>query len=92
VLTKILKPAYATLQSQGFENVGYIDDSYLQGGTFADCDTNVAATTNLFGDLGFILNQEKDKTDNHFPGFCFEFSCQDCCRDTRQGYKISHKS
>ena len=59
IFTKILKPVYATLRSQGFENVGYIDDSYLQGGTFADCDTNVAATTNLFGDLGFILNQEK---------------------------------
>jgi len=59
IFAKILKPVYATLRSQGFENVGYIDDSYLQGGTFADCDTNVAATTNLCGDLGFILNQEK---------------------------------
>ena len=41
------------------ENLGYINHSYLPGGTFADCGTNVAATTNHFGDLRFILNQEK---------------------------------
>ena len=39
--------------------MGYIDDSYLQGGTFSDCNTNVAVTTKLFTDLGFILNHEK---------------------------------
>ena len=38
--------------------MGYIDDSYLQGGTFSDCNT-VAVTTKLFTDLGFILNHEK---------------------------------
>ena len=59
IFTKILKPVYATLRSQGLKNVGYIDDSYLQGDTFADCDTNVAVTANLFGDHGFLFNQEK---------------------------------
>ena len=39
--------------------MGYINDSYLQGGTFSDCNTNVAVTTKLFTDLGFILNHEK---------------------------------
>ena len=39
--------------------MGNIDDSYLQGGTIADCDTNVAVTANLFCNLGFLLNQEK---------------------------------
>ena len=39
--------------------MSYIDDSYLQGGTFSDCSTNVAVTTKLFTDLGFILNHEK---------------------------------
>ena len=59
IFTKILKPIYATLRSQGFENVGYIDDSYLQGGIFSDCSTNVAVTTKLFTYLGFILKHEK---------------------------------
>ena len=27
--TKLLKPAYSTLRKQGFQSVGYIDDSYL---------------------------------------------------------------
>ena len=63
IFTKILKPIYATLRSQGLENVGYIDDSYLQGGTFSDCSTNVAVTTKLFTDLGFILNYEKSVFD-----------------------------
>lgn len=58
IFTKILKPVYATLHSQGFENVGSIDDPYLQGGTFSECSTNVAVTTKLFTDIGFILNHE----------------------------------
>jgi len=47
------------LRSQRFENVGYIGDSYVQGGTFSDCRNNVAVTTKLFTDLGLILNHEK---------------------------------
>ena len=39
--------------------MGYIDDSYLQGGIFSDCSTNVAVTTKLFTYLGFILKHEK---------------------------------
>ena len=30
-LTKLLKSVYSTLRSQGYLNVGYIDDSYLRG-------------------------------------------------------------
>ena len=67
IFTKILKPIYVTLRSQGFENVGYIDDSYLQGGTFSDCNTNVAVTTKLFTDLGFILNHEKSISEPKQP-------------------------
>jgi len=29
--TKLLKPVYSTLRSQGYLDVGCIDDSYLQG-------------------------------------------------------------
>ena len=39
--------------------MGYIDDSYLKGGAFSDCNTNVAGTAKLFRDLGLILNHEK---------------------------------
>lgn len=40
IFTKLMKPAYSTLHSKGFENVGYIDDTYLKGNTFQDCDAN----------------------------------------------------
>ena len=40
-------------------NVGYIDDSYLQGPSFDDCSTNVHDTVELFNKVGFIVNQEK---------------------------------
>lgn len=50
---------YSTLRSQGYENVGYIDDSYLQEGTFGDCRTDITVTTKLFSHLGFTLNQAK---------------------------------
>ena len=35
--TKLLKPVYSTLRSQGYLNVGYIDDSYLQGDSKTGC-------------------------------------------------------
>ena len=35
--TKILKPVYATIRKEGHLNVGYTDDSYLQGDTIHEC-------------------------------------------------------
>jgi hypothetical protein len=38
---------------------GYIDDSYLQGGTFEECDKNIKATATLITNLGFMLHPDK---------------------------------
>ena len=57
--TKLLKPVYGTLRSQGHLNVGYIDDSYLQGSSVSDCSQNIRATICLFENLGFVINKEK---------------------------------
>ena len=46
--TKILKPVYSSLCSKGHINVGYIDDSYLQGDTYKECKHNVQDSVNLF--------------------------------------------
>ena len=35
-------------------NVGYTDDSYLQGDTIHECQTNITDTCCLFKELGFI--------------------------------------
>ena len=52
LFTKILKPVYATFRKKGHLNVGYIDDSYLQGDTAHQCQTNVTR-------LGFIIHPVK---------------------------------
>ena len=59
LFTKLLKPAYSTLRKQGFQSVGYIDDSYLQGTTKLECRNNVTATTTLFYNLGLCIHPEK---------------------------------
>ena len=40
-------------------NVGYIDDSYLQGKDVKECLLNISATQTLFTSLGFVINVEK---------------------------------
>ena len=60
--TKILKPVYSTLRKRGHLNVGYIDDSYLQGYNESECALNVADTRALFTDVGFVISEEKSVT------------------------------
>ena len=57
--TKILKPVYATIRKEGHLNVGYTDDSYLQGDTIHECLTNITDTCCLFKELGFIKQPVK---------------------------------
>ena len=61
VFTKLLKPAYASLRRNGNQSVAFIDDSYLQGATFHDCQNNVIATVSQFTRLGFIIHPEKSQ-------------------------------
>ena len=49
--TKLLKPVYGILHSQGHLNVGYIDDSYLQDSSFSDSSQNIQGTICLFENL-----------------------------------------
>ena len=59
IFTKLLKSGYATLRNMGHLNSGYIDDSYLQGDTYAECHKNVIDTITLFTKLGFHFHSEK---------------------------------
>ena len=59
IFTKLLKPVYATLRSMGHLNLGYIDNSYLQGDTSVECLKNVIDTIMLFTKLGFHIHPEK---------------------------------
>ena len=57
--TKLLKPVYSILRQYGYLNIGYIDDSYLQGSDTKECLLNISDTQTLFTDLGFVINVDK---------------------------------
>ena len=56
--TKLMKPAYSVLRQLGHINSPYIDDSYLQGGSYEECLANVLDTVKMFLSLGFILHPQ----------------------------------
>ena len=56
VLTKLLKPPFSILKSNGYLSAVFFDDSYLQGHTFSTCEDNVNATVNLLQFLGFTIH------------------------------------
>ena len=62
IFTKLMKPVYSTLRTQGLVSSGYLDDSFLLGDSFVQCQTNVNSTYTLFDDLGFNVSKEKSVT------------------------------
>ena len=56
---KLLKQPFGFLWKHGYASVVYIDDSYLQGDTYAQCLENIHATSNLLVALGFSMNCDK---------------------------------
>ena len=62
IFTKLMKPVYSTLRTRGLVSSGYLDDSFLLGDSFTQCQTNVSDTYTLFGDLGFNVSKEKSVT------------------------------
>ena len=59
LFTKLLKQPFGFLRKHSYASVIYIDDSYLQGDTYAHCLENIHATGNLLVSLGFSINQDK---------------------------------
>ena len=70
VFTKLLKPVFACLRSQGQNSVIYMDDSYLQAGSYDLCFANIKATVNLLLSLCFTINTEKSVL---APTQCLQF-------------------
>lgn len=59
IFTKLLKPIYTHLRSNGHTCMGHIDDSLLIGQTFYSCQRNVFDTVSLFTKLGFTVHPVK---------------------------------
>ena len=59
LFTKLLKQPFGFLWKHGYASDIYIDDSYLQGDTYAHCLENIHATHNLLVSLRFPINPDK---------------------------------
>lgn len=57
--TKMMKPVYATLRSNGHAITGFIDDMLIVGDTCEQVKQSIQATVQLLDNLGFIINYEK---------------------------------
>ena len=57
--TKLLKPVHLRLRQLGHLSASHIDDSYLQGDDYDDCERNVKHTVKIFDSLGFTVRPEK---------------------------------
>lgn len=59
VFTKILKPVFAHLRTQGHISSAYIDDSCLQGSIYDKCLQNIYDTIQLMDSLGLSVQLRK---------------------------------
>ena len=62
IFTKILKPVCAFLRGAGHVSSFYLDDAFLVGDSYADCESNTKATLQVLRELGFVIHEEKSKT------------------------------
>ena len=61
--TKVLKPLYSLLRSNGMKVCYYIDDTLIIAASKAECSANVHKVIKLLGDLGFKINLKKSQLD-----------------------------
>ena len=54
-----MKPVFATLRGKGHLSSGYLDDSFLVGYSYVECQSNINDTLKLLKDLGFCPNEDK---------------------------------
>ena len=59
--TKLMKPVSSALRKKGHQIMGYLDDSFLMGDTFEECEKAVVASVELLTELGFQIHPEKSR-------------------------------
>ena len=59
LFTKIFKPAFAALHKEGYDIMGYLDDSILVGDNYDECKAAVLRAVSLFQRLCFQVHPEK---------------------------------
>ena len=58
-ITKITKVPFSVLRMQGHTSVVYVDNSYIQGGSYESCLKNVNDTIIVLRSLGFTIHTKK---------------------------------
>ena len=61
VFTKLMKPSFSFLRSEGYLSVIYIDDCYLQGDLFTKCAKNVLRKIEILENLGSCIEIDKSE-------------------------------
>ena len=52
---------FSALRKKGHQIMGYLDDSFLMGDTFEECEKAVVASVELLTKLGFQIHPEKSR-------------------------------
>ena len=58
--TKLMKPPFSFLRSEGYLSVIYVEDYYLQGDSFTKCAKNLVRI-DILESLGFYIKMEKSE-------------------------------
>ena len=58
LFTKCLKPVLQHLREKGYMSSIYIDDFYIQGNDYPECDANVIYTVKKLKQLGFLISDK----------------------------------
>ena len=61
VLTKLMKPSFSFLRSEGYLSVIYIDGCYLQGYLFTKCAKSVLRKIETLENLGSYIKIDKSE-------------------------------
>ena len=59
--TKLTKPLFSFLRSEGYLSVIYVDDCYVQNDLFTKCAENVIRTIEILESLGFYIKRDKSE-------------------------------
>ena len=90
--TKILKPIFAKLRTEGYVSVYYLDDTWLMGTSKEECELNVERTCQELTSCGFIINVEKSAFEPsqqiQFLGFCIDSVTMKITLPTEKKIKI----
>lgn len=91
IFTRVLKPVLSFLRVSGIFCSIYIDDLYIQGDSFIECENNVRVAYKVFRSLGFDISEKSSfipsQSLSHL-GFILNSVDMNVCLDDKKKNKI----